>query len=165
MIDTMKKSILFFFLSVGVWARPIDPEKIAKENEEYIKSFQLPEQKIEVQYPSISFKTSLPVATTTKIRTIKLKNKTHFPDGTKFVFFGIDEVSKEFFKKKKNFNYGYCINFKNLKEIKDFKEQLSLSFPIGILMDDSVLKEVFGITSYPSVVEVQGNVLIIKEGL
>jgi hypothetical protein len=160
----MKKLISLLALSGLLWAGEIDPVKISHSNQQYISRFQIPEIQPQIEYPQIAFKTSLPVATTPKIHTIKLQSKTTFPSGTRFVFFGVDEVSKQLFEKEKKFDYGYCINFNSLQELKKFKEEMNLNFPIGLASDD-VLKQVFKVSSYPVVIEIQENLLIIKEGL
>lgn len=162
----MKRCFLLLFLFCGLlFGRDIDPEKIAKENLNYFQSIPIPKPEVKLEQPKVSFKTSLPVTQTSKTHQIKLQGKTTFADGTKFVVFGIDDISRKFFQKDKNFSYGYCINFRNLEEIKQMKEELKLNFSTGIVMDDGVWKEVFKISSYPAVIEVRGNILIIKEGL
>ncbi|HRR96922.1 MAG TPA: hypothetical protein P5150_09380 [Candidatus Ratteibacteria bacterium] len=162
----MKRFLVVLFLLSGVsFSRDVDPEKIAKENLNYFQSIPIPKPEVKLEQPKISFKTSLAIAQTPKTHQIKLQGKTTFPDGTKFVIFGVDDVSKNFFKKNKNFSYGYCVNFRNLDEIKQMKEELKLNFPTGVVMQDDVWKKVFNISSYPAVIEIQKDTLIIKEGL
>ncbi|HRR96920.1 MAG TPA: hypothetical protein P5150_09370 [Candidatus Ratteibacteria bacterium] len=162
----MKRCFLLLFLFCGIlFGRDIDPEKIAKDNLNYFQSIPIPKPEVKLEQPKISFKTSLAIAQTPKTHQIKLQGKTTFPDGTKFVIFGVDDVSRKFFQSDKKFSYGYCVNFKDLQEIKQMKEELKLNFPTGIVMDDGVWKEVFKITSYPAVIEIQKDTLIIKEGL
>mgnify|MGYP001466625264 CR=1 FL=1 len=162
----MKRCFLLLFLFCELlFGRDIDPEKIAKDNLNYFQSISIPKPEVKLEQPKISFKTSLPITQTPKTYQIKLQGKTTFVDGTRFVVFGVDDISRKFFQKDKNFSYGYCVNFGNLEEIKQMKEELKLNFPTGVVIDDSVWKEFFKISSYPAVIEVRGNTLIIKEGL
>ncbi len=115
--------------------------------------------------PKISFHTSLPIAKSFYSFSKRLNTKTQYPDTT-MVFFGINKASKKFLKANKNvkFTYGYCIDFNSLSALQRFKQEMNITYPVGIINDDNIFKEL-GITSYPAIIRIKNNVETIQEGL
>ena len=71
-----------------------------------------------------------------------------------FVFGANDEASLEAAKKVKA-DMGLCVEYKNLQDLKFFREQTSIAFPVELANDYIV--SVFNLKSYPVLVTVKEN--------
>ena len=61
-----------------------------------------------------------------------------------------------------NFDYGLCIEYKSMDDIRDFKKELKLKQPIAMSNDETV--KAFGVSSYPALITVNDNEFEIQEG-
>ena len=61
-----------------------------------------------------------------------------------------------------SFDYGLCIEYRSMDDIRDFKKSLKLNQPISISNDETV--KAFGVTSYPALITVRDNEFEIQEG-
>ena len=97
-----------------------------------------------------------------EIRHLSFKKNFILPIGTKiFVFSCYDEDSIRL-ASTVNFDYGLCIEYKSLNDIKDFKEKAGINKPIQIANDDIV--GLFKISSYPELITVKEDGFEIQEG-
>ena len=71
-----------------------------------------------------------------------------------FVFGANDEASLEAAKKVKA-NIGLCVEYKDLQDLKSFREQTNIAFPVELANDYIV--SVFNLKSYPVLVTVKEN--------
>ena len=61
-----------------------------------------------------------------------------------------------------NFDYGMCIEYKSLDDIKDFMKDLKLRQPVSMSNDETA--RAFGVTSYPALITVHTDEFEIQEG-
>ena len=84
------------------------------------------------------------------------------PIGAKiFIFSCYDEESAKI-AAAVNFDYGLCIEYRSMDDIRDFKAMAGIKKPVEIANDETV--KALGITSYPALVTVHDDELEIQEG-
>ena len=95
-------------------------------------------------------------------RHLSFRKNLSLPIGAKiFVFSCYDEDSIKI-ASIVNFDYGLCIDYKSMDDIRDFKEKAGIKRPVQIADDETV--KALGVTSYPALVTVHDDELEIKEG-
>ena len=116
-----------------------------------------------LRYPNLFYRTSLPKHEGSPvIRHVSFKKNSGLPIGTKiFVFSCYDEESLKA-ASTVNFDYGLCIEYKSVDDIRDFKKELKLKQPITMSNDETV--KVFGVSSYPALITVKTDEFEIQEG-
>ena len=120
-------------------------------------------QNIILKLPNIFYKSSLPKHGRPSVtRHISFRKNPSLPIGTKiFVFSCYDEESLKA-ASTVNFDYGLCIEYKSVDDIRDFKKELKLKQPITMSNDETV--KAFGVSSYPALITVRDNEFEIQEG-
>ena len=110
-----------------------------------------------------SYKSSLPKHEGSPVtKHISFKKTPGLPTGTKiFVFSCYDE---DFIRitSAVNFDYGLCIEYKSIDDIRDFKKELKLNQPIVMSNDETI--KAFGVSSYPALITVRDTEFEIQEG-
>ena len=116
-----------------------------------------------LRYPNLFYRTSLPKHEGSPvIRHVSFKKNSGLPIGTRvFVFSCYDEESLKA-ASTVNFDYGLCIEYKSVDDIRDFKKELKLKQPITMSNDETV--KVFGVSSYPALITVKTDEFEIQEG-
>ncbi len=111
----------------------------------------------------LSYKSSLPKHEGSPVtKHISFRKNPSLPIGTKiFVFSCYDEESLRV-AATVNFDYGLCIEYKSMDDIRYFMKDLKLKQPIAMSNDETV--KAFGVTSYPALITVHDNEFEIQEG-
>ncbi|MDP3787284.1 MAG: hypothetical protein Q8R05_07075 [Candidatus Omnitrophota bacterium] len=120
-------------------------------------------RKINIQPIKFSYKSAIPKHYGLPItRYLSFRKNLSLPIGAKiFVFSCYDEDSIKI-ASAVNFDYGLCIDYKSMDDVRDFKERAGIKRPVQIA-DDEMIKAL-GITSYPALVTVHNDELEIQEG-
>jgi len=120
-------------------------------------------QNIILKPTDVFYKSSLPKHEgPPAIRHAAFRKTSGLPIGTKiFVFSCYDEESLRA-ASIVNFDYGLCIEYKSMDDIRDFKKELKLKQPITMSNDETV--KAFGVSSYPALITVKTNEFEIQEG-
>ena len=110
-----------------------------------------------------SYKSSLPKHEgPPAIKHVGFRKTPGLPIGTKiFVFSCYDEDCIRI-ASAVNFDYGLCIEYKSIDDIRDFKKELKLNQPIAMSNDKTI--KAFGVSSYPALITVRENEFEIQEG-
>ena len=110
-----------------------------------------------------SYKSSLPKHEGPPVtRHISFIKTPGLPIGTKiFVFSCCDEDCIRI-ASAVNFDYGLCIEYKSIDDIRDFKKELKLNQPTAMSNNETI--KAFGVTSYPALITVRENEFEIQEG-
>ncbi len=120
-------------------------------------------QNINIRPVKFSYKGAIPKhygATIT--RHLRFRKNLSLPIGAKiFVFSCYDEDSIKI-ASAVNFDYGLCIDYKSMDDVRDFKERAGIKRPVQIASDETV--KALGVTSYPALVTVHDDELEIQEG-
>jgi len=120
-------------------------------------------KKINIQLIKLSYKSNIskhygPPAT----RHLSFRKNLSLPIGAKiFIFSCYDEESAKI-AAAVNFDYGLCIEYRSMDDIRDFKVMAGIKKPVEIANDETV--KALGITSYPALVTVHNDELEIQEG-
>lgn len=148
---------------------PVNIETIAEENQTHIESLQIRPDFLRIQQilekvksSQLSFHTTLLKHSGTPMKKTKtLKTTVQLPLGSKMLFFTCrDTIPQDI---AKNISYGYCLGYKSLQDIEQFREEHKIKFPVQPLLSDKIC-EWLGITSLPAVVTIKGAELEIQEG-
>ena len=120
-------------------------------------------QNINIRPIKFSYKSDLPEHDgRPTIRRVSFRKNLSLPIGAKiFVFSCYDEESIKV-ASMVNFDYGLCIDYKSMDDIRDFKERAGIKRPVQIASDETV--KAFGVTSYPALITVHDDELEIQEG-
>ena len=120
-------------------------------------------QNINIRPIKFSYKSAIPkYYGAPQIGHLSFRKNLSLPIGVKiFVFSCYDEDSIKI-ASTVNFDYGLCIDYKSMADIRDFKERAGIKWPVQIA-DDKMIK-VLGVTSYPALVTVHDDELEIQEG-
>ena len=112
---------------------------------------------------NFSYKSSLPKHEGPPVtKHISFRKTSGLPIGTKiFVFSCYDEDCIRI-ASTVNFDYGLCIEYKSIDDIRDFKKELKLNQPIVMSNDETI--KAFGVSSYPALITVRDNEFEIQEG-
>ena len=95
-------------------------------------------------------------------RRLSFRKNLSLPTGAKiFVFSCYDEESLKM-AKTADFDYGLCVEYKSMDDIRDFKVKAGMRQPVQIANDE--MAKAFGITSYPALITVHDGELEIQEG-
>ena len=109
------------------------------------------------------YKSSLPKHEGSPVtKHISFRKNPGLPISTKiFVFSCYDEESLRV-ASIISFDYGLCIEYKSVVDIRDFKKDLKLKQPVTISNDETV--KAFGVSSYPALITVKTDEFEIQEG-
>ena len=120
-------------------------------------------QNINIRPIKFSYKSDLPEHDgRPTIRHVSFRKNLSLPIGTKiFVFSCYDEESIKI-ASAVNFDYGLCIDYKAMDDIRDFKERAGIKRPVQIANDETV--KALGVTSYPALITIHDDELEIQEG-
>ncbi len=112
---------------------------------------------------SMFYKTSLPKHEGPSVtRHISFRKNPSLPIGTKIFVFSLYGEESLQAASIVSFDYGLCIEYRSMDDIRDFKKSLKLNQPISISNDETV--KTFGVTSYPALITVRDNEFEIQEG-
>jgi len=84
------------------------------------------------------------------------------PAGVKIFVFSCYDPESARVAPTLNLDYGLCIEYKSLDDIRDFKERVGIRQPVQIANDEMV--KALGVTSYPALITVREDELEIQEG-
>ena len=120
-------------------------------------------QNIILKPPNVFYKSSLPKHEGPSVtKHISFRKNLGLPIGTKiFVFSYYDEESLRAASIVK-FDYGLCIEYKSMDDMKEFKKELKLNQPIAMSNDETI--KAFGVSTYPALITVHDNEFEIQEG-
>ena len=120
-------------------------------------------QNINIRPIKFSYKSAIPKHYGSPLtRHLSFRKNLSLPIGAKiFVFSCYDEDSIKI-ASAVNFDYGLCIDYKSMDDIRDFKERAGIKRPVQIADDEMV--KALGVTSYPALVTVHDDELEIQEG-
>ena len=96
------------------------------------------------------------------IRHAAFRKTSGLPIGTKIFVFSCYDGESLRVASIVNFDYGLCIGYKSMDDIRDFKKELKLKQPITMSNDETV--KAFGVSSYPALITVKTNEFEIQEG-
>ena len=120
-------------------------------------------QNINIRPIKFSYKSAIPKHYGTPItRHLSFRKNLSLPIGAKiFIFSCYDEKSIKV-ASMVNFDYGLCLDYKSMDDVRDFKERAGIKRPVQIVDDETV--KALGVTSYPALVTVHDDELEIQEG-
>ena len=144
------------------FSSPIQFREIHKEMPMY-GMFGRASQKINIRPIKFSYKSNLPEHDgPPATRHVSFRKNSNLPVEAKiFVFSCYDEESVKA-ASVINFDYGLCINYKSMDDIRGFKERAGIKRPVQIANDEMV--KAFGVSSYPALITVHDNEFEIQEG-
>jgi len=141
------------------------PIQFTETGKDYAKqgTFRNVSQNINIRPTKFSYKSAIPKHYGSPLtRHLSFRKNLSLPIGVKiFVFSCYDEDSIKI-ASAVNFDYGLCIDYKSMADVRDFKERAGIKRPVQIASDETV--KVLGITSYPALVTVHDDELEIQEG-
>lgn len=95
-------------------------------------------------------------------RRLSFRKNLGLPTGTKIFVFSCYDLESARVAPTLNFDYGLCIEYKSLDDIRDFKERVGIRQPVQIANDEMV--KALGVTSYPALITVHDDELEIQKG-
>lgn len=112
---------------------------------------------------NLSYKSKLPEHTgPPETRRLSFKKNLNTPIGTKIFVFSCYDSESAKLASEVSADYGLCLAYKSLSDIKDFKQKAGIKYPVQIANDN--ILESFKITSYPALITVKEDDLQIQEG-
>lgn len=96
------------------------------------------------------------------VKHIRFKKNSSLMIGTKIFVFSCNDEESLKAATQVSFDYGLCIEYKSIDDIRDFKESLKLKKPIAISNDD--MAKAFGVSAYPALITVHDDEFEIQEG-
>ena len=116
-----------------------------------------------LRYPNLFYRTSLPKHEGSPvIRHVSFKKNSGLPIGTRVFVFSLYDEDSIRAASVVGFDYGLCIEYKSMDDIKEFKKELKLNQPIAMSNDETV--KTFGVSAYPTLITVHDNEFEIQEG-
>ena len=141
------------------------PARFRKTAKDYIMkgiSGNIP-QETKPKTPKLFYKSAIPKHQgSPAIRHSSFRKNPGLPIGAKIFVFSCDDEESLKMASTVNFDYGLCIEYESMDEIRDFKKSLKLTQPVGTA-DDETLKA-FGVSSYPALITVHDDEFEIQEG-
>ena len=141
------------------------PIQFTETGKDYAKqgTFRNVSQNINIRPIKFSYKSAIPKHYGSPLtRHLSFRKNLSLPIGAKiFVFSCYDEDSIKI-ASAVNFDYGLCIDYKSMDDVRDFKERAGIKRPVQIVDDETV--KALGVTSYPALVTVHDDELEIQEG-
>jgi len=141
------------------------PPQTGKIDKDYARQsiFWNASQNVSIKPLEFSYRSALPrhydPSTT---RRLSFGKNLSLPTGAKiFVFSCYDEESLKM-AQAVDFDYGLCVEYKSMDDIRDFKAKAGMRQPVQMANDE--MAKAFGITSYPALITVHDGELEIQEG-
>ena len=120
-------------------------------------------QKINIRPIKFSYKSTIPKHYgETLFRHSSFKKNLSLPIGTKILIFSLYDKDSLRIASTVNFDYGLCIDYKSMDDIRDFKQKAGIKKPIQLANSEMI--KALGATSYPALVTVHDDELEIQEG-
>ena len=120
-------------------------------------------QNINIRPIKFSYKSDLPEhGGRPTIRHVSFRKNLSFPISAKIFVFSCYGAESIKIASIVNFDYGLCIDYKSMDDVRDFKERAGIKRAVQIANDETV--KALGVTSYPALVTVHDDELEIQEG-